>query len=149
MVRLLLPVGLALAGLAAGAGIGLVTRPAPMPEQAQSVPPDDGPRDYVRLNNQFVVPVLSQGQVEAFVILSISLEVTPGGSEAVYSVEAKLRDAFLAALFEHSNAGGFGGTFTASDRMHSLRTALFEAAAGVIGPVITDVLIVDLVRQDA
>ena len=149
MIRLLLPVGLALAGLGAGAGIGALTRPAPAAEEAPPAAPEPGPRDYVRLNNQFVVPVLREGQVEAFVILSISLEVLPGGSAAVYSVEAKLRDAFLAALFEHSNAGGFSGTFTAADRMHSLRAALSEAAQAVIGPQVTDVLIVDLVRQDA
>jgi hypothetical protein len=149
MMKLLLPVGLSALGLGAGAGIGVLTRPAPVPQGEVAALPEAGPRDYVRLNNQFVVPVLNLGQVEAFVILSISLEVTPGGSETVYSLEAKLRDAFLAALFEHSNAGGFRGTFTAADRMHTLRAALFEAAQIVLGQVITDVLIVDLVRQDA
>lgn len=149
MLRILLPVGISLLGLGAGVGIGVFTRPPP-PEEA--APKDQAlavATDFVRLNNQFVVPVLHLGQVEAFVILSISLEVTQGGSATVYSREAKLRDAFLAALFEHSNAGGFRGTFTASDRMHSLRTTLFEAAQGVVGPLVTNVLIVDLVRQDA
>lgn len=151
MLRLLLPVGLGLAGLGAGLGAGVLTRPAsdPAAEVQAEAAPTAGLRDYMRLNNQFVVPVLDQGRVEAFVILSLSLEVLPGGSESIYSREAKLRDAFLSALFEHSNAGGFRGTFTASERMHALRLALLEAAQGVMGAQITDVLIVDLVRQDA
>jgi flagellar FliL protein len=148
MLRLLVPVGLSLVGLLAGLAIGAVTRPAPEDAATLAIPVA-GPRDYVRLNNQFVVPVLSEGRVEAFVILSLSLEVTVGGSETIYSREAKLRDALLAALFEHANAGGFRGAFTSADRMHSLRAALLEAAGTVAGPVITDVLIVDMMRQDA
>lgn len=151
MLRLGLPVGLALAGLAAGLGVGMLTRPVPDADAQLQAPtaPAAGARDYLRLNNQFVVPVLDKGRVEAFVILSLSLEVLPGSSEAVYSRDAKLRDAFLSALFEHSNAGGFRGNFTASERMHALRLALLEAAQLVMGPQITDVLIVDFVRQDA
>lgn len=148
MLRLLLPLGLALAGLGAGLTIGGLTRPAGE-DDAPTAAPSGGARDYVRLNNQFVVPVLGAGQVESFVILSLSLEVTSGGSDAIYSREARLRDAFLATLFEHSNAGGFSGSFIASDRMHALRAALLEAGRAVSGPVITDVLILDMVRQDA
>lgn len=150
MLRFLLPLGIALAGLGAGVFTGTLTRPPDDPEADTAMAaPDPGPRDYVRLNNQFVVPVLADGRVESFVILSISLEVTPGGSTAVYAREARLRDAFLAALFEHANFGGFRGTFTAAEPLRALRAALLEAATAALGPVVTDVLIVDLVRQDA
>ncbi len=105
--------------------------------------------DYVKLNNQFVVPVVQNGRVAALVILSISLEVASGSTEKVYKVEPKLRDGFLQVMFDHANAGGFMGTFTDGSNMILLREALSEVAQSVLGPDVTDVLIVDIVRQDS
>jgi hypothetical protein len=105
--------------------------------------------DYVRLNNQFIVPVVEDGRVSATVVLSLSLEVPAGGSEAVYAREPRLRDAFLQVLFDHANAGGFRGVFTDGANLLLLRAALKEAARRVMGDDVTDVLISDLVRQDA
>ncbi len=105
--------------------------------------------DYVRLNNQFIVPVVEDGRVSATVVLSLSLEVPPGGTEAVYAREPRLRDAFLRVLFDHANAGGFRGVFTDGANLVVLRNALKEAARKVMGDDVTDVLISDLVRQDA
>ena len=82
-------------------------------------------------------------------VLSLTVEVAPGRNEAVYQREPRLRDAFLRVLFAHANAGGFDGSFTASEAMLPLREALREAAVGVLGEIATDVLIVDIVRQDA
>lgn len=104
--------------------------------------------DYVKLNNQFVVPVVQNGRVAALVILSISLEVTAGTSEKVYQVEPKLRDGFLQVMFDHANAGGFMGTFTDGSNMILLREALREVAQSTLGADVSDVLIVDIVRQD-
>ena len=104
--------------------------------------------DYVKMNNQFVVPVVQNGRVAALVILSISLEVTAGESEKVYQVEPKLRDGFLQVMFNHANAGGFMGTFTDGSNMVLLRQALREVAQSTLGPDVSDVLIVDIVRQD-
>jgi flagellar FliL protein len=104
--------------------------------------------DYVKMNNQFVVPVVQNGRVAALVILSISLEVTAGESEKVYQVEPKLRDGFLQVMFNHANAGGFMGTFTDGSNMVLLREALREVAQSTLGPDVSDVLIVDIVRQD-
>jgi hypothetical protein len=109
---------------------------------------DKPTHDYVKLNNQFVVPVVQNGRVAALVILSISLEVTAGSSEKVYQVEPKLRDGFLQVMFDHANAGGFMGTFTDGSNMILLREALHEVAQSTLGPEVTDVLIVDIVRQD-
>jgi hypothetical protein len=103
----------------------------------------------VKLNNQFIVPVVEQAEVQALVILSISLEVRPGTTEAVYTQEPKLRDAFLQVLFDHANAGGFNGAFTSSTNMDVLRQSLLETAQAVIGKSVRNVLIVDIVRQDS
>lgn len=173
MLGKILPVAILLFGLAGGVGAGLALRPAPdgSAEEAQAAvghgsatadpeatgdghdgatPAEDGAplHEYVKLNNQFVVPVVEKGRVAALVVLSLSLEVTPGLTERVYELEPKLRDAMLQVLFDHANSGGFSGSFTDGANLVLLRDALHEAASGVIGPEVSDVLIVDIVRQD-
>lgn len=105
-------------------------------------------REFVKLNNQFIVPVISEGAVSAMVILSVSLEVRLGATEQVYALEPKLRDSFLQVLFDHANAGGFEGAFTQANNMKVLRVALMEVAKKTLGSTVLDVLIVDIVRQD-
>lgn len=164
----LIPVILALIGLGGGVGAGMFLRPAPPPEDqaAQAArkaaegaehaearegevgESKEGAPEYVKLNNQFVVPVVEKGRVAALVVLSLSLEVKPGNTEPVYLREPKLRDAFLQVMFDHANTGGFSGSFTDGSNLVVLRTSLKEAGAKVLGPVITDVLITDIARQD-
>jgi flagellar basal body-associated protein FliL len=161
MKRLILPVVLSLAGLAAGAALGLVLRPAP-PEEAAADAEHGAtaeksgaahdpaiPREYVRLNNQFIVPLVEGGRIAALVVLSLSLEIDEGSTEAVFKAEPKLRDAFLQVMFDHATAGGFRGAFTDAAAMEPLRAALGEAARQVMGSVVTDVLITEIVRQDS
>ncbi|MDP3341320.1 flagellar basal body-associated FliL family protein [Frigidibacter sp.] len=163
MLRKLLPILLALFGLGAGLGAGIALKPEPDPHAAEDVcaPPataetaakaegEEAPsRDYVKMNNQFVVPVVEGGRVTALVILSISLEVQLATGELVYQREPKLRDGFLQVLFDHANAGGFRGAFTEANNMTVLRHALLEVAQKSLGPIVSDVLIVDIVRQDS
>lgn len=160
MIRKLIPVLLALIGLGAGVGAGLFLRPAPeehapgedaaaaKTHATEEADPEVVP-EYVKLNNQFVVPVMEGGKVISMVILSLSLEVETGTSEQVYAREPKLRDAFLQVLFDHANAGGFQGSFTDGANLVLLRRALMETAAGVLGEVVKDVLISDIARQDS
>ena len=165
MIRKLIPAFLALGGLGIGGGAGLFLRPA-APEHAttetgeaatepaaDSVAPHgvepETPPEYVKMNNQFVIPVLEDGRVNSMVIVSLSLEVTTGSSEQVYSREPKLRDAFLQVLFDHANAGGFRGAFTDGSNLILLRKALLEKARSVIGEDVQDVLISDIARQDS
>jgi hypothetical protein len=108
----------------------------------------DGP-EFVKLTNQFVIPLIDEGRVTSMVILSLSLQVEPGMTETVYAREPKLRDAFLQVLFDHANAGGFRGSFTDGSNLTYLRRALLERAKALAGPIITDVLISDIARQDA
>jgi flagellar basal body-associated protein FliL len=158
MIRKLFPVILALLGLGTGVGGGMALRPTPDPatepmtktaeaEAEAEVDPENAP-EYVKLNNQFVVPVLKDGRVTAMVILALSLEVAKDSTEAVYSREPKLRDAFLQVMFDHANAGGFQGSFTDGSNLILLRRALLEAAQSTIGDSVKDVLISDIARQD-
>jgi len=107
-----------------------------------------GGHEYVKLPNQFVVPLMEEGRVAALMLVSLSVEVPAGSKEAIAPIEPKLRDAFLQALFDHANTDGFEGLFTASGAMRPLRAALLQAAQGATDGLVTDVLIVDLVRDD-
>ena len=165
MIRKILPLLLALVGLGIGAGAGLFLRPAPEPVVAEGETVEQGaaepaaedhaeaepevPPEYVKLNNQFVVPVMDGGKVISMVILSLSLEIEPGKSQDIYAREPKLRDVFLQVLFDHANAGGFQGSFTDGSNLVLLRKALRESAAGVMGEMVKDVLISDIARQDS
>lgn len=51
-------------------------------------------------------------------------------------------------MFDHANMGGFNGAFTETSKMRLLREALMDAADNVMRGHITDVLIIDIVRQD-
>ena len=81
-------------------------------------------------------------------VLSLSLETVPGLTETVFAHEPKLRDLFLQVMFDHANMGGFQGAFTQSSNLETLRRALREVAQAQLGPDVTNVLIVDIVRQD-
>ena len=122
------------------------TEPVRRSDREHAAP--EGIFEYVKLNNQFVVPVVSGAKVSALVVLSLSIEVSAGQKEIVFEVEPKLRDSFLQVLFNHANSGGFDGAFTAGEKMSDLRGALFEAAFKVLGPIVSDVLVIDIVRQD-
>ena len=146
MIRKLFPLILGLIGLGVGIGAGVFLRHAPEEptEEEPKVPPE-----YVKLNNQFVVPVVEAGQVAALVVVSLSLEVTAGSTETVFAREPKLRDVFLQVMFDHANAGGFRGSFTDGSNLVVLRQALKEVAMQVLGEMVSDVLIVDIARQDS
>jgi flagellar basal body-associated protein FliL len=165
--RLIVPILLALFGLTAGAGAGYMLRPAPAPDavgdtaakgehggaEAHDAAPSASdkpttPREYVRLNNQFIVPLVEQGRVSAMVIMALSVEIEQGQAALVYAQEPKLRDALLQAMFQHANAGGFRGSFTDTSNMRLLRQLLREEVRGVLGAAASDVFITDIVRQD-
>ena len=160
----LLPLILIILGIGGGAGAGFMLKPVPEvaalanpcgdtpaatkpTEPAPPVPPED--REYVKLNNQFIVPVVEDGRVASLVVMSLSVEVRTGTREVVFAREPKLRDIFLQQLFDHANQGGFRGAFTNSNTMDVLRNALREAATPVFGDSLLDVLITDIARQDA
>jgi flagellar basal body-associated protein FliL len=154
---LIIPVVALAVGLAAGAGgaFFLTEKPAEEPEEATAEPeaaPEREPdalTEFAELGSQFVVPVLNEGSVRALVLISLSLEVTEGSTAQVLAVEPRLRDAFLQVLFDHANSGGFDDRFTQTDRMSLLRFGLRESAQRLLGPILIDVLIVDIVRQEA
>ena len=168
----LLPILLLLVGTGAGFGAGMMLAPpppvCPEPGEAFEEPlpdgcvieddtdaedeeeePEEEPQvEFVRMNDQFVVPVMGDGIVRSLVVLSITLEVEIGQTAAIFSIEPKIRDAFLRVLFDHANAGGFDGNYTEAARTERLRRALLEVGRKTGGPTVRNVLLLDLLRQD-
>ena len=174
----LLPLLLAVLGIAAGVGAGhllrpdapAVAEPAPAGEGAVDCPPpaaqtaaltappahrapDEAAAsdsEFVEFANKFVVPLVDEtsDKVASMVVLAFSLEVAPGTSERIYEREPKLRDAFLRVLFDHANAGGFDDGYLSSAGLDELRKALREIAVTTAGSAVRDVLILDMVKQE-
>lgn len=111
--------------------------------------PETGPTETVRLPNQFVVPVLHDGRVEALVVIGLALEMRTGHAFDLATDEPRLRAALLQLLFDHANIGGFDGLFTSGEVLLSLRRALVTTARGEVGPDVQDVLITELLRQES
>lgn len=167
MKKLLIPIVLGVIGLGAGAGAGLMLRPAPAEDTATydhaapaargeaAVPghgaeqSDEHAPEYVKMSNQFIIPLIRQDRIASVVVLSLSLEVTAGHAEDLYAREPKLRDAFLQVLFDHANTGGFDGAFTESRAIVRLRVRLREVALAQMPDLVSDVLITDIGRQDS
>ncbi|WP_149141774.1 flagellar basal body-associated FliL family protein [Gemmobacter caeruleus] len=167
MKKLLIPIVLGVIGLGAGAGAGLMLRPAPAEDTAtddhaapaahgEAVAPghdaeqsDEHAPEYVKMSNQFIIPLIRQDRIASVVVLSLSLEVTAGHAEDLYAREPKLRDAFLQVLFDHANTGGFDGAFTESRAIDRLRVRLREVALAQMPDLVSDVLITDIGRQDS
>ncbi len=168
-MKLLVPLILLLVGTGAGVGAGIVLKPAATEEhaadtvnclpgehtvsaetpanvQAPEVPAEEVA--YANLENQFVIPVIADEKIAAMVVLSIGIAVPPGGEDAVFAVEPRLRDAFLQVMFNHANIGGFSGNFTSTSNMRTLRQDLLQSAQTILGANALDVLVLDIVRQD-
>lgn len=163
MKKYIVPFVLSLFGAAGGLGAGYALRPHHEEDATQAahcVPCADSAAlkkgtalppaaaDYVKLNNQFVVPVVDGNSVGALVVLSLSIETNNTSRDTVYAREPKLRDAFLRVLFDHASIGGFDADFTKATKLDILRQSLTTAAQAVLGPEATGVLITDIARQE-
>ncbi|MFT5796711.1 MAG: flagellar FliL protein [Candidatus Azotimanducaceae bacterium] len=156
MINKMLPLMLLLVGAGTGVGAGFFLRPMPDEMLAEmAMPAEKGTKDdraaifeYVKMNNQFVVPIVKDRKVRSLVVVTLTIEVPVGQKDAVYAKEPKLRDSFLQVLFDHANMGGFEGEFTDSSNLDVLRNALREIGQRDMGEGITDVLIMEVARQD-
>ncbi|MDG1471762.1 flagellar basal body-associated FliL family protein [Pseudosulfitobacter sp. SM2401] len=159
-MKKLLPLILLLVGSGAGVGAGVFLRPPPVEKTEAELVQEKEEKmemaaeekaanfEYFKMNNQFVVPIVAKDHVSALVVLSLSLEVPAGRKDAVFAREPKLRDAFLQVMFDHANLGGFEGEFTNANNLDILRNALREVAKKHMEDGISDVLIMEIARQD-
>lgn len=166
MKKLLLPIILLLLGVGGGVGAGLFLAPPPedltdlatnpcgdagehtVAEVKDQTAEEESTNEYAKLSNQFVVPIVIEGEVSSLVVVSLSVEVSAGNKEPIFLAEPKLRDAFLQAMFDHANIGGFSGNFTSAQNLRPLREDLSRLARSIVPGVAKDVLITDILRQD-
>lgn len=166
-MKKLIPVLMLLLGSGAGVGAGMilsVPKDEALPDTASPPAQDQTKhsehnrslsnpalenREYVKLNNQFIIPIVYNDRVQSLLVMALSVEVGTGQKEEIYAREPKLRDAFLQTLFDHANVGGFDGEFTNANNLDVVRVALREAAQKAVGDIVTDVLIIDVARQDS
>lgn len=153
-MKLILPLVLAILGVALGGGAGWMLRPPPL-DMAQSegdfLPQPPAPivaTETLRMNNQFIVPLIAEGQIRSMVVIGLALELAQGHSVSLPRDEPKLRALFLQHLFDYANLGGFDGVFTSGDALTGLRRGLREQARAELGSAVQDVLITELLRQD-
>ena len=104
--------------------------------------------EYVALRRQLIVPLIEGDRVGSLMVLSLTIEATGGNIELIYDREPKLRDEFLQVLFRHANTGGFDGVFTSGEAMSDLKSALNAAAHDVLGSVVQQVLVTEILRQE-
>ena len=172
-MKKLMPLLIALLGLGAGVGAGIMLKPAPealaseatceTPDEHGACPPEDplapAPHGetktpaadlaYVPIEKSFVVPVFAGEKVKAMVVVSLSVETETEAAPAVQALVPRLRDTFLKVMFRHANSGGFDGSFTGGRKMDDLKSALLQAAREVMGEMpVEEVLITEIARQD-
>ncbi|MGR3617475.1 MAG: flagellar basal body-associated protein FliL [Paracoccaceae bacterium] len=151
MIKKLVPVLLLVLGTCGGIAIGVVLPPKSKETNKtaeRNELDESSENEFVKMANQFVVPVVEKGKVQAHVVLSLNLEVQPGTRDSVFAREPKLRAELLKVMFNHANMGGFKGAFTTSKYLDPLNNALLEVAQIQLGSSVRDVLIVDIARQD-
>lgn len=106
-------------------------------------------RNYVKINRQLIVPVVHERETRAVMLFELALDVPSSMTEAAYSAEPRLRDAFMRELFEMSFTGAFLTTYTDDRVVVELRERLRNAARDILGPGnVSEVLILDIIRQE-
>ena len=108
----------------------------------------DGERDYVKIGKQIIIPIVEGGETRALMLFELAVDVPLGQRALVVEREPRLRDAFLRELFEMSYTGAFMSNFTDDRVIEELRRNLLAAARAHIGKAVSDVLILDVMRQE-
>lgn len=107
-----------------------------------------GEVSYLKFKRQFVVPVMSNGKIDALVIMNLNLELDSNAPDNTYLLEPKLRDAIMRELLALSNDGVFGKDLTSVETYENIRRTLLSASKGIIPDGIRDILILDMARQE-
>lgn len=103
---------------------------------------------YLKFKRQFVVPVMQDGTIQALVIMNFNLVLDDHAPDNVFSYEPKLRDALTRELLGLSNAGIFGENLTSAASYETMREKLLTASRAVVKEGISDILILDVARQE-
>jgi len=174
-MKKILPILIALVGLAGGVAGGAVMKPQaePGPELHSVKDGHAGEKDaghdsheskdshgdtdhaasdadeiiYVGLEKPFFVPVLRHGRANTLVRLDIHLEVKSSLEDGVKKHDPKLRDAFLRTVMNFSHEGGFSRVH-GGEGFTILRDDLLVSARQILGSGVKNVLIGEILTRD-
>ncbi len=103
---------------------------------------------YLKFGRQFVVPVVKDGAPQVMMILEISIEIEPSLAGDIYTLEPKLRDAFLAELMRLGGAGILTKVLESPEAMANAKSALLNTAHTLLGDGAKDILILGIGVQE-
>ncbi|MBK4216382.1 hypothetical protein JJJ17_10640 [Paracoccus caeni] len=157
-MRKILTLIVPLIALAAGLAAGDMLRPNTAADEAAAQDPGADPDARNHLGevyadawftfpNQFFVPMMRNGDLNAMMVLTLTLETNDRSLQAMGQQEHRLRDALLRQLIMHANAGGFDGNFTTEASLAILRRKLLETARDATDLPVNAILIEDIARQ--
>lgn len=114
----------------------------------KQVAPDGSDGTYFKFTREFVVPIMEGDRVKSLVILNINLETDPSQSQALFSMEPKLRDNIMTTLIGLSNDGVTFESLTKVESYETIRSMILMNLKSVVASGIENVLILDMARQD-
>jgi len=103
---------------------------------------------YYKFTREFVVPIIRNGRVSSLVILNLNLEADASIERELFDMEPKLRDNIMTTLITLSNDGTTFESMTSVKNYESIRSLVLQNLGSVVKEGITNVLIVDLAKQD-
>jgi flagellar basal body-associated protein FliL len=103
---------------------------------------------YYKFTREFVVPIMRDGRVSSLVIMNLNLEADASIERKLFDMEPKLRDNIMTTLITLSNDGTTFESMTSVKNYESIRSLVLQNLGSVINDGITNVLIVDLAKQD-
>ena len=106
-----------------------------------------GAMTFMSFKRQFVVPVMTHGEIQSLVLLNLNLELNESAPENPYMMEPKLRDAIMRALLTLSHDGVLSQDLTSAQTYDEIQEALLDATKTVLSDSIENVLILDLSKQ--
>ncbi|MEM9762673.1 MAG: hypothetical protein AAF968_09210 [Pseudomonadota bacterium] len=110
----------------------------------------EGPDDVqvVRLERRLIVPIVTQRETRAVVLIDVAVEVPTDAGEAAHSQVPRLRDAFLRTMLSLAAGGAFDNGVPSPDTIEETRRLLRADARRVLGLRQAEVLILEaLVRS--
>jgi flagellar protein FliL len=103
---------------------------------------------YHKFSREFIVPIMEDGRVKSLVILNINLEAESSISQTLFEMEPKLRDNIMTTLIGLSGDGVTFDNLTDVDSYETIRSMILMNLETIVASGITNVLIVDMARQD-
>lgn len=103
---------------------------------------------YLKIPNQFVVPIVRHGNVKALAVVSISLEIDEAERDTLSHELPRIKALTLQTLLNHAALGGFDGNFADLEHTTELSQRITDRLRHDVSHSIANTLLLELARQD-